>query len=142
MLVVQSYITLCNPVYCTPPGSSVNGILQARILDCVAFPPQGDLLHPEIKPRSPGLEADSSLSEPPEASVLLASSFHFSFPTIYIHMLKVEFLRINALINWKKTLVAHESSGFQICSLEVKFLHQSSKEAEGGNGKTKQRICY
>ena len=29
---------LCNPVDCTPPGSSVRGVLQARILEWAAFP--------------------------------------------------------------------------------------------------------
>ena len=29
---------LCNPVNCNPPGCSVHGILQARILECVAMP--------------------------------------------------------------------------------------------------------
>ena len=30
--------TLCNPMDCSPPGSSVHGILQARILEWVAVP--------------------------------------------------------------------------------------------------------
>ena len=30
--------TLCNPVDCSPPGSSVHGILQPRILEYVAMP--------------------------------------------------------------------------------------------------------
>ena len=30
--------TLCNPVDHSPPGSSVHGILQARLLECVALP--------------------------------------------------------------------------------------------------------
>ena len=30
---LQSYSTLCNPMDCSPPGSSVHGILQARILE-------------------------------------------------------------------------------------------------------------
>ena len=30
--------TLCNPMNCSPPGSSVHGILQARILEQVAIP--------------------------------------------------------------------------------------------------------
>ena len=34
VLVIQSYPTLCNPTDCSPPGSSVQGILQARILEC------------------------------------------------------------------------------------------------------------
>ena len=36
--VAQSCPTLCNPVDCSPPGSSVHGILQARILEWVAIP--------------------------------------------------------------------------------------------------------
>ena len=31
-------LTLCNPMDCCPPGSSVQGILQARILEWVAMP--------------------------------------------------------------------------------------------------------
>ena len=34
---LQSCPTLCNPVDCSPPGSSVHGILQARILEWVAI---------------------------------------------------------------------------------------------------------
>ena len=37
-LVTQSCQTLCKPMYCIPPGSSVHGILQARILEWVAVP--------------------------------------------------------------------------------------------------------
>ena len=32
-LVSQSCLTLCDPMDCSPPGSSVHGILQARILE-------------------------------------------------------------------------------------------------------------
>ena len=35
--VSQSCLTLCDPVDCSPPGSSVHGILQARILERVAI---------------------------------------------------------------------------------------------------------
>ena len=37
VLVPQSCPTLGNPVDCSPPGSSVHGILQARILEWVAI---------------------------------------------------------------------------------------------------------
>ena len=37
-LVAQSCLTLCNPMDCSLPGSSVHGILQARILEWVAIP--------------------------------------------------------------------------------------------------------
>ena len=33
-----SRVRLCDPVDCSPPGSSVHGILQARILEWVAIP--------------------------------------------------------------------------------------------------------
>ena len=33
-----SHVWLCNPMNCKPPGSSVHGILQARILEWVAMP--------------------------------------------------------------------------------------------------------
>ena len=35
---LQSCPPLCNPRTCNPPGSSVHGILQARILEWVAMP--------------------------------------------------------------------------------------------------------
>ena len=38
VLVAQSCLTLCDPMDCSPPGSSVQGILQARILVWVAMP--------------------------------------------------------------------------------------------------------
>ena len=37
MLVTQSCPTLCDPMDCSSPGSSVHGILQARILEWVAI---------------------------------------------------------------------------------------------------------
>ena len=35
---LQSYLTLCDPIDGSPPGSSVPGILQARTLEWVAIP--------------------------------------------------------------------------------------------------------
>ena len=43
---------------------TVQGILQARILESVAFPFSRDLSNPGIKPISPALQADSLLAEP------------------------------------------------------------------------------
>ena len=42
-LVTHSCPTLCNPMDCSPPRSSVHGILQARILE-LPFPPPGIFL--------------------------------------------------------------------------------------------------
>ena len=36
--LLQFCLTLCNPIDCSPLGSSVHGILQARILEWVAMP--------------------------------------------------------------------------------------------------------
>ena len=38
VLVTQSCSTLCDPMDCSPPGFSVHGIFQARILECIAIP--------------------------------------------------------------------------------------------------------
>ena len=38
VLVTQSYLPLCDPMDCSPPGFSVCEILQARILEWVAIP--------------------------------------------------------------------------------------------------------
>jgi len=51
MWVVQC-LTLCNPLDCDPAGSSVHGILQARIQEWEPFPSPGDLLEPGIEPAS------------------------------------------------------------------------------------------
>ena len=53
--------TLCNPMDCSPPGSSVLGILQARILDSVAIPSSRDLPDPGIKPGPPALQVKGLL---------------------------------------------------------------------------------
>ena len=63
--VAHSCPTLCNPL-----DYAVHGILQARILEWVAFPSPGDLPNPGIKPRSPSLQADSLPAEPPGKEVI------------------------------------------------------------------------
>ena len=35
--LLQLFLTLCHPVDCSPPGSPVHGILQARILEWIAM---------------------------------------------------------------------------------------------------------
>ena len=60
-VVTQSCSTLCHRMDWSPPGSSVHGILQARILE-LPFTPPGDLSDLGVEPRSlvsPALQADS-----------------------------------------------------------------------------------
>ena len=63
--VAQSCLTLCDPMDGSLPGSMVHGIFQARILGGLPFPSPGDLPNPGIEPRSPALQTDALLSEPP-----------------------------------------------------------------------------
>ena len=55
-----SCVQLCNPMDYT-----LHGILQAIILEWVAFPSPGDLPNPRTEPQSPTLQADSLPAEPP-----------------------------------------------------------------------------
>ena len=55
VLVTQSCPTLRDPMDCSPPGSTVCGIFQARIdWSGLPFPLPGDLPDPGIEPMSPG----------------------------------------------------------------------------------------
>ena len=62
-MLSQSCPTLCNPMDCNPPGFSVHGISQARILETT-----GDLHDPGIEPASPvstALADEFFTTEPP-----------------------------------------------------------------------------
>ena len=63
VLVTQLCTTLCDPMDCRPPGSSVHGILQERILEPFSSP--GDLPKPGIEHGFPTLQADSLPTELP-----------------------------------------------------------------------------
>ena len=67
-LVAQSCRSLWNPMGCSPPGFSVHGLLQARILEWEAFPFSRGSSQPRIKPRSPALQVDFLPSESPVKS--------------------------------------------------------------------------
>ena len=75
--------TLCNPMDCNSPGSSVHGILQARILEWVAIPFSRHLPDSGIEPRSPALQAYSLPSEPHREAPLFLYSLlkHVSLHT-------------------------------------------------------------
>ena len=65
VLVAQS----C-PILCEPMDYTVHGILQAGILEWVAFTP-GDIPNAGTKSRSPALQADSLPDEPQGSSKIL-----------------------------------------------------------------------
>ena len=74
--VTKSCLTLCDPMDCSPPGSSVHEILQARTLEYgFHFHLPRDHPDPGIEPTSPALAGVFFTAEPPEKpSVLLLYS--------------------------------------------------------------------
>ena len=72
-LVAQFCPTLWDPMDCNPPGSSLHGILQARILEWQAripgkstpLPSPAELPDPGIESESLAGQVDSLTSEPP-----------------------------------------------------------------------------
>ena len=69
LFVTQSWLTLCNLRDYSPPGSSVHGIHQARILSKFPFLSPGNLPNPGTEPGSPAQQTNSLPSEPLKAKV-------------------------------------------------------------------------
>ena len=63
MTVARSYLTLCDPMDCSLPGSCMHRILQGRIVE--TDPSAGYLPNPAIKPSFPTLQTDSLPCDPP-----------------------------------------------------------------------------
>ena len=83
-LVTKSCLTLCNPLDCSPPGSSVRGISKARVLEysfgnssCHFLQDPEDLSNPEIEPASPVLQADSLVLNLEGSPELMFITFSF-----------------------------------------------------------------
>ena len=79
--VAQSCPTLCDPIDYT-----VHGILQARILEWVAFPFSRGFPNPGIEPRSPTLQADSLPAEPQEKPYVprACNKHHYSWARLWL----------------------------------------------------------
>ena len=65
MLLIQSCPTPCNPMYCSPPGSSDMEFSRKEKWSELPFLSPGDLLDPRIESRSPAFQTTSLPSEPP-----------------------------------------------------------------------------
>ena len=61
----QSCLTLCDPMDCSPPGSSVHGFSQARILEWVAIPLSRGSSDPGMELTSPALAGGFFTTAPP-----------------------------------------------------------------------------
>ena len=60
-----SCMTLCDPLDCLPPGSSVRGFSRQEYWSGLPFPSPGGLPDPGIKPASPALAGRFFTAEPP-----------------------------------------------------------------------------
>ena len=63
--LVTQWATLCDPMDCGPPGSSVPGILQARLLEWAAIPFSRAPSRSRGGPTSPSLSGGFFTIEPP-----------------------------------------------------------------------------
>ena len=71
VLATQSCLTLCDPVGYSPPGSSVHGILQERIVEWIPSPFSRGSSQLRDRIPSPASQVDSLPSEPPEKSPII-----------------------------------------------------------------------
>ena len=67
----QSCLALGDPMDCSPPGSSVHGVSQSRILERAEFSSSGGLSNPGIEPESPALVGGFFTSVPPGKPILV-----------------------------------------------------------------------
>ena len=83
VLVAQLCLTLCDPMDCSPPGSSVMEFSRQEYWSGLPFPSPGDLPDLGIKPGSriergsPALQADALPSKPPGISRYDHSHLYF-----------------------------------------------------------------
>jgi len=63
VLAAQPCATLCDPVDCSLPGSTVHGFSRQENWSGLLFPSPVDLPDPGIELRSPALQTDALLSE-------------------------------------------------------------------------------
>ena len=68
VLLTKSCLTLCDPRDCTLPGSSVHGILQARVLEWVTISFSRGPSQPRDRTHVPLLAGGFFTTEPPEKS--------------------------------------------------------------------------
>ena len=83
----QSCLILCDPLDCSPPGSSVHGIFLVRILEKLPFPTPGDLPDPGIEPvshASPALAGGFFTTSTVWKAIMSLLVFHFKYSSLYM----------------------------------------------------------
>ena len=118
--LLQSRLTLCSPMDCSPPGSSVHGILQARThRSGLLCPPPGHLPNAGIKPESlasPTLAGGFfTISTTWEAHVTADSS------SIQAQISRVCFFHFLVRILWQVELILNKCDAFLLLIWIWKF---------------------
>ena len=93
----QSCLTLCNPMDCSLPGSSLHGIFQARVLEWVAISFSRGSSPSRDRTWVSTFQADALTSEPPgkpELKLYLFSNL-FCSPTIHPYCIKVNLVYLS-----------------------------------------------
>ena len=107
---------------CSPPGSSVHGIFQARILKWVAFSLPGDLPSPGINPASPAL-AGGFFTTAPSGNISITSPLSFPL-TSPSHLSRSSQSTLSVLcssytnkigVHFKKCFQGNFCSNFYVC---------------------------
>ena len=148
-LVLQLCSTLCDPTDRNSPGSSVHGDSPGKNTG-VGCPPPEKLPDPRIEPRSPSLQADSLLSEPPGKfnlsdciSPKIESSSRASFPVlfkvtfpVFWFILTTWYIWASQVTQWVKNSPANAGDTRDTVSISG-----SGRLPGGGNGNRLQYSC-
>ena len=98
--VVQSCLTLCDPMDCNLPGILSMGFSRQEYWSGLPFPSPEDLPKPGIEPRSPTLQADTLPSEPPGKPDTYGSMYRYFIPfycQIIFYYMNIPYLVIHSL---------------------------------------------
>ena len=106
----KSCPTLCDPMDCSPPDSSVHGILQARVLESVAISSSREhLLDTGIEPLSPALAGGLFTTEPSRKP---------NGHNIFIHIFSCP-LRVNILFIQNEYIMKENQIDRIVCVLKI-----------------------
>ena len=113
VLVAQSCLTLCDPMNSSPPGSSVHGILQERILEWVAIPFSRGSSQPRDQTWVSCIILRFLLSEPPGKPI------HEKLSSCFFILSRTMCIIYRLFISWKfdKTLLKNHLAHPLCCSI-------------------------
>ena len=116
--LLQLCLTLCDPMDCSLPGSSVHGILQARILEWVPCPPPGHLPDPGIEPASLNISCTG------RQVIYMCTYLHFEV-SFFLFSLNERFFKFYSALQFSK--VSHMISYLLKCFFGHTPRHVGSK---------------